>query len=49
MIQPGQGMTVLGWALLGVSILNAVFAFAQDMRAEHGVFCISPDKVYSRI
>ena len=37
MIQPGQGMTVLGWALLGVSILNAVFAFAQEMRAERAM------------
>jgi sodium/potassium-transporting ATPase subunit alpha len=27
-------MAVLGWALLGVSILNSVFAFAQEYRAE---------------
>ena len=36
-IQPGQGMTVLGWALLGVSMLNALFAFAQEMRAERAM------------
>jgi sodium/potassium-transporting ATPase subunit alpha len=27
-IQPGEGMGLLGWALLGVSVLNALFAFA---------------------
>jgi sodium/potassium-transporting ATPase subunit alpha len=37
MIQPGQGMTLLGWALLGVSMLNALFAFAQEMRAERAM------------
>ncbi|SDW84130.1 cation-translocating P-type ATPase [Thiocapsa roseopersicina] len=36
-IQPGEGMRVLGWALLGVSVLNAVFAFAQEMRAERAM------------
>jgi sodium/potassium-transporting ATPase subunit alpha len=33
-LQPGEGMLVLGWALLGVSLLNSLFAFAQEMRAE---------------
>jgi sodium/potassium-transporting ATPase subunit alpha len=36
-IQPGQGMGLLGWALLGVSVLNALFAFAQEMRAERAM------------
>jgi len=36
-IQPGEGMAVLGWALLTVSILNALFAFAQEMRAERAM------------
>uniref|UniRef100_UPI0035933DCC cation-transporting P-type ATPase n=1 Tax=Thiocapsa sp. TaxID=2024551 RepID=UPI0035933DCC len=36
-IQPGEGMRVLGWALLGVSVLNALFAFAQEMRAERAM------------
>jgi magnesium-transporting ATPase (P-type) len=33
-MQPGQSMTVLGWALVGVAVLNAVFAFIQEYRAE---------------
>jgi len=33
-IQPGEGMALLGWALLGVSILNAMFSFFQEFRAE---------------
>lgn len=36
-MQPGEGMGVLGWALLGVSVLNALFAFAQEMRAERAM------------
>ncbi|MEX2185498.1 MAG: cation-transporting P-type ATPase [Pirellulales bacterium] len=36
-IQPGEGMGLLGWALLGVSVLNALFAFAQEMRAERAM------------
>ncbi len=36
-IQPSEGMGLLGWALLGVSVLNAVFAFAQEMRAERAM------------
>ena len=36
-IQPGEGMAVLGWALLLVSVLNALFAFAQEMRAERAM------------
>lgn len=30
-IQPGEGMQVLGWALSLVAILNAIFAFAEDV------------------
>ncbi len=36
-IQPGEGMQVLGWALSLVAILNAIFAFAQEMRAERAM------------
>jgi sodium/potassium-transporting ATPase subunit alpha len=36
-IQPGEGMALLGWALLGVAVLNALFAFAQEMRAERAM------------
>lgn len=33
-IQPGESMNILGWALLGVSMLNAFFSFIQEYRAE---------------
>ncbi|MGB5231556.1 MAG: HAD-IC family P-type ATPase [Desulfoprunum sp.] len=33
-INPGEGMGVLGWALTGVALLNAVFSFFQEYRAE---------------
>ncbi len=36
-IQPGEGMGLLGWALLVVSVLNSLFAFAQEMRAERAM------------
>jgi magnesium-transporting ATPase (P-type) len=36
-IQPEEGMAVLGWALGGVSVLNSLFAFAQELRAEHAM------------
>jgi sodium/potassium-transporting ATPase subunit alpha len=36
-IHPGQYMSVLGWALLLVSVLNALFAFAQEYRAERAM------------
>lgn len=36
-LQPEQGMRVLGYVLLGVAMLNAVFAFAQELRAENAM------------
>jgi len=33
-LQPGESMNVLGFALLGVSALNAGFSFVQEYRAE---------------
>ena len=36
-VQPGEGMNILGWALLGVSILNAMFSFIQEYRAERAM------------
>lgn len=33
-INPGESMNILGWALLGVSLLNAFFSFVQEYRAE---------------
>jgi sodium/potassium-transporting ATPase subunit alpha len=36
-MKPGEGMATLGWAILGVIIINAVFAFFQEYKAEHAV------------
>ncbi len=36
-LQPGEGMNILGWALLGVSVLNALFSFVQEFRAERAM------------
>jgi len=33
-IQPGESMNILGWALMGVALLNAIFSFIQEYRAE---------------
>ena len=33
-LQPGQNMLILGWALGGVALLNAIFSFIQEYRAE---------------
>jgi sodium/potassium-transporting ATPase subunit alpha len=33
-INPGEGMNILGWAILGVALLNALFSFVQEFRAE---------------
>jgi len=36
-LQPGENMAVLGWALLFVALLNALFSFAQEYRAERAM------------
>lgn len=36
-IEPGQNMDILGWALSGVALLNALFSFAQEFRAERAM------------
>lgn len=33
-LQPGENMAILGWALAGVALLNAMFSFIQEYRAE---------------
>ncbi|MDT8419330.1 MAG: cation-transporting P-type ATPase [Desulfuromonadales bacterium] len=33
-LQPGENMMILGWALGGVALLNALFSFIQEYRAE---------------
>jgi sodium/potassium-transporting ATPase subunit alpha len=37
MLKPGEGMATLGWAILGVIVINAVFAFLQEYKAERAV------------
>ncbi len=34
---PGQGMAALGWAIVGVVVVNGAFAFWQEYRAERAV------------
>ncbi len=36
-VEPDSGMTVLGFALLAVSVLNALFSFLQEARAERAM------------
>ncbi len=36
-IQPGESMNILGWALLAVSVMNALFSFFQEYRAERAM------------
>ena len=33
-VNPGEGMNVLGWALLAVAVLNGLFSFIQEYKAE---------------
>jgi sodium/potassium-transporting ATPase subunit alpha len=50
-IQPGEQMNILGWALLGVSMLNVLFSFAQEFRAERAMEELRkflPQKVVAR-
>jgi sodium/potassium-transporting ATPase subunit alpha len=48
-MKPGQGMATLGWAILGVIVINAVFAFFQEYKAERAVQALHrllPDKAW---
>jgi sodium/potassium-transporting ATPase subunit alpha len=36
-MQPGEGMALLGWVLVAVAVLNALFTFAQAIRAERAM------------
>ena len=50
-LQPGESMAILGWALLGVAVLNALFAFVQEFRAERAMEALRkflPQKVMVR-
>ncbi len=36
-LKPGEGMATLGWAILGVILINALFTFVQEYKAERAV------------
>jgi sodium/potassium-transporting ATPase subunit alpha len=36
-LRPGEGMATLGWAIFGVIVINALFAFVQEYKAERAV------------
>ena len=36
-MRPGEGMGTLGWAIVGVLVINAAFAFVQEYKAERAV------------
>ena len=39
-MKPGEGMATLGWAIFGVIVINAVFAFFQEYKAERAVHAL---------
>lgn len=42
-------MATLGWAIVGVIVINAGFAFVQEYKAEralHALRCLLPDKTW---
>lgn len=48
-MRPGEGMATLGWAILGVIVINALFAFLQEYKAERAVHALQrilPDKAW---
>ncbi|MBI5775775.1 MAG: cation-transporting P-type ATPase [Nitrospirae bacterium] len=39
-LKPGEGMGTLGWAIVGVIAINAVFSFFQEYRAERAMHAL---------
>ena len=36
-LQPEEGLAMMGWTIIGVIVINAVFAFFQEYRTEHAL------------
>jgi sodium/potassium-transporting ATPase subunit alpha len=36
-LQPGEGVSAIGWVIVGVIVVNAVFAFVQEFKADRAM------------